>query len=253
MKCEYCGAEIIGKGAFCRNCGTRITASKQPRVEAKPAPAQPAAPVQMAAPIQTAAPLYPADILASVNTAALPRVQPGTLPRVEELPTPIPVPVFDEKSDSWLPAEQAEGDLEFPHILPAQSPAIQLPTKRGLGKMILFGILTLGIYPLVIWSRMVTELNLAASRHDGKRTMPYFAAFYLAPVTLGIFNIVWMHKFCNRIGAELERRGIDYSFGAKTFWLWNVLGSFILVGPFIFIHKLLKSMNQINGHFNLYG
>ena len=241
MKCEYCGAEIFGKGAFCRNCGTRVTVQEQPKPEVKPAPAQPAAPV------------YPVDALASVNTAVLPRVQPGTLPRVEELPTPIPAPVFDEKSDSWLPAEQVEADREFPHILPAQAPAIQLPVKRSLWKMILFGALTLGIYPMVIWSRLVTELNLAASRHDGKRTMPYFAIFFLAPVTLSIFILVWIHKFCNRIGAELERRGIDYSFGAKTFWLWNVLGSFILVGPFIFIHKLLKSMNQINGHFNLYG
>ena len=132
-------------------------------------------------------------------------------------------------------------------------PRIQLPTKRGLGKMIFLGLLTLGIYPIVIWSRIVTELNIAASRYDGKRTMPYFAACMLAPVTLGIYAWVWIHNFCNRIGVELQRRGIDYKFGASTFWLWGVLGSLIIVGPFIFTHKLMKSMNLINADFNIRG
>ena len=126
-------------------------------------------------------------------------------------------------------------------------------TGRGLAKMFFLGILTLGIYPTVIWSRIVTELNLAASRYDGKRTMPYFAMCILAPITLGIYLPVWFHGFCSRVGDELKRRKIDYQFGAKTFWLWNVLGSLILVGPFIFVHKLMKAMNRINEDFNRRG
>ena len=132
-------------------------------------------------------------------------------------------------------------------------PALQLPTKRGLGKMIFLGLLTLGIYPTVIWSRIVTELNLAASRYDGKRTVSYFGAGMLAGITLGIYAWVWMHNFSNRVGDELRRRNIGYSFGAKTFWLWGVLGSLILVGPFIYTHKLMQSMNRINEDFNLRG
>ena len=119
--------------------------------------------------------------------------------------------------------------------------------------MFFLGILTLGIYPTVIWSRIVTELNLAASRYDGKRTMPYFAMCILVPITLGIYLPVWFHGFCRRIGDELKRRNIDYQFGPKTFWLWNVLGSLILVGPFIFVHKLMKAMNRINEDFNRRG
>ena len=129
-------------------------------------------------------------------------------------------------------------------------PAIQFATNRSLWKMILFGILTLGIYDVVIWCKMVTELNVAACRYDGKRTMPYFAMAALAPATFGIYVLVWCHKFSNRVGAEVSRRGYDYSFGAKTFWLWNVLGSLILVGPFIYLHKLMTAMNAINADFN---
>ena len=28
-------------------------------------------------------------------------------------------------------------------------------------------------------------------------------------------------------------------FNATDFWLWNILGSLIVVGPFIYVHKLL--------------
>lgn len=138
-------------------------------------------------------------------------------------------------------------------FVPEQATAIALPNKRGLLKMILFGILTLGIYDIVIYSRIVTELNIAASRYDGKRTMPYMAAMTLAPFTLGIYALVWMHKFSSRVGAEVARRGINYKFGASTFWLWGVLGALIVVGPFVFQHKLLKSMNYINQDFNQRG
>ena len=150
-------------------------------------------------------------------------------------------------------APVAPAPVVKPAVKRIAPPRIQLPTKRGLGKMIFLGLLTLGIYPIVIWSRIVTELNIAASRYDGKRTMPYFAACMLAPITLGIYAWVWIHSFCNRIGDELRRRGIDYKFGASTFWLWGVLGSLIIVGPFIFTHKLMKSMNLINADFNIRG
>ena len=63
---------------------------------------------------------------------------------------------------------------------------LQLPTKRGLGKMFFLGLLTAGIYPTVIWSRIVMELNLAACRYDGKRTVSYFGMILLTPITLGI-------------------------------------------------------------------
>ena len=132
----------------------------------------------------------------------------------------------------------------------AMAPKIQLPTGRGLGKMFFLGLITAGIYPTVIWSKIITELNIVASRYDGKRTMPFFGMLMVAPLTLGIYAYVWYHNLCARIGEELQRRGINYKFGPSHFWLWGILGSFILVGPFIFVHKLMKSMNLLNKDFN---
>lgn len=231
MKCHYCGTELSGSETFCRFCGTRQVPVPQaePTVEWTTGPETPAADPY-------------------------------------EFPMPKKAPVFDEETFCWKPTDE-ELEAEFPSFEPdvpavpapapcapeAQQPRLMLPTVRGLAKMFFLGILTLGIYPTVIWSRIVTELNIAASRHDGQRTMPYFAMVALSPITLGIFTLVWMHRLCRRIGNELARRNIDYKFGAKTFWLWNILGSLILVGPFIFLHKLMKSMNRINADFNING
>ena len=134
-----------------------------------------------------------------------------------------------------------------------QPPKIVLPTDRSLLKFVLLSIVTLGIYGIVTYCQIVTDLNIAASRYDGKRTMSYMGMCTLAPITCGILPLVWLHNLSNRIGDEARRRGYDCKFGAKDFWLWNVLGSVIVVGPFIYCHKMLKAMNNINESFNIYG
>ena len=131
------------------------------------------------------------------------------------------------------------------------TPARQLKTNRGLLKFILLSLITFGIYGIVVMSSISTDINLIASRYDGKKTMHYcLLIFLVAPITLGIASIVWCHKISARIGAELSRRGIDYKFGASSYWLWNVLGSMIVVGPFVYYHKFFKSMNLLSADYN---
>lgn len=134
------------------------------------------------------------------------------------------------------------------------APVGQLKTNKGLLKYILLSIITFGIYGLVVMSSVSNDVNIVASRYDGKKTMHYCLLFFLvAPITLGIAGIVWMHRISNRIGSELKRRNIAYSFSAVDFWLWNVLGSFIVVGPFIYMHKLFKATNLMCEHYNING
>ena len=78
-------------------------------------------------------------------------------------------------------------------------------------------------------------------------------AFVFSWLTFGIAPFVWSHKISARIGNELKRRGIGYSFGAGTFWGWNILGAFIGIGPLVYTHKLLKAMNKLSEHYNVYG
>ncbi len=134
------------------------------------------------------------------------------------------------------------------------APVYKLKTNRGLIKYLLLGMITFGIYPLVLMSGISSDINIIASKYDGKKTMHFcLLAFIFAGLTFGIAPIVWYHRISARIGNELARRGIAYSFGAGSFWGWNVLGSFIVVGPFIYLHKLCKAMNLLSEDYNIKG
>ena len=134
------------------------------------------------------------------------------------------------------------------------NPANQRKTNRGMVKTILLSILTFGIYGLIVYSGISSDINGIASRYDGKKTMHYCLLFFIvAPLTLGIAALVWCHRISARIGNELRRRGIAYSFGAGSFWGWNILGSAIVVGPFIYLHKLCQAMNLLSADYNARG
>lgn len=134
------------------------------------------------------------------------------------------------------------------------APVGQLKTNRSLLKIILLGIITIGIYPLVIYSGISTDINLIAGRYDGKKTMHFcLLVFLVGPITAEIATLVWFHRISARIGNELTRRGVAYTFSASDFWLWNVLGALIVVGPFIYAHKLCTAMNKLSEHYNTNG
>ena len=131
---------------------------------------------------------------------------------------------------------------------------MKLKTNRGLLKYILLSLITGGIYGLFVMSGISSDINLIASKHDGKKTMHYCLLFFIFSwLTLGIAPIVWYHRISARIGNELNRRGISYSFGAGSFWGWNVLGSLIGIGPLVYTHKLLKAMNLLCKDYNVNG
>jgi len=136
----------------------------------------------------------------------------------------------------------------------ASAPAVQLKTNRGLLKFFLLSLITFGIYGIVVMSSVGEDVNTIATRYDGKKTMHYcLVLFVFSWLTLGIVPLVWYHRLSARIGNQLNRRGIAYSFGAGSFWGWGVFGIFIIIGPFIYYHKLFRSMNLIAGDYNMRG
>lgn len=137
---------------------------------------------------------------------------------------------------------------------PSSAPVGQLKTNKGLMKFILFSILTFGIYALVVMSSVSNDINIIASRYDGKKTMHYcLLVFVISWLTLGIGVFVWYHKISNRIGGELQRRRIAYNFSAADYWLWGILGILIIVGPFVYLHKMFKATNMLCEHYNVNG
>ena len=182
------------------------------------------------------------------------------------------------------PAYQTPNQVLYPTKSMQKRPAYQLTTGRGLILLWVLSLVTLGIYPMVMWSRMSVEINMVASRYDGKRTVHFMWMPFLGALTCGIYFFVWIHKLCNRVGDELRRRNIQYRFSAATYWLWTfvygmvgaiitaAVGYFMLyvaasdmivayivtgvlaiascVGPAIFDHKLLKAFNMMNADYN---
>ncbi len=136
----------------------------------------------------------------------------------------------------------------------SQRPVGQLKTNRSIIVTFLLSIITFCIYAIVVYCGISNDLNVIASRYDGRRTMNFaLLMFVVGPLTLGIGYIVWNHKICNRIGFELQRRNIDYSISASTYWLWSMLGSLIIIGPIVYVYKLFKAMNLLCEHYNYHG
>lgn len=134
------------------------------------------------------------------------------------------------------------------------APVGQLKTNKSLLKYVLLSLITFGIYGIVVMSSVSNDINVVASRYDGKKTMHYcLLLFLVGPVTFGIAYFVWYHRISNRIGGELARRGLPYSFSASDYWLWNILGAFIIVGPFVYYYKMFKAVNMINANYNING
>lgn len=134
------------------------------------------------------------------------------------------------------------------------APVCQLKTNRGLLKYILLSLVTFGIYPIVFYSCISNDINTIATPKDGKKTMHYCLLYFLvSPLTAGIASFVWFHKISNRIGDEMRRRGLSNAISANTFWGWNVLGSLIVAGPFIYLHKLIHAMNDLCADYNAQG
>lgn len=265
--CVHCGQVIRAEAKFCGHCGGEQIKLPEPAVEE---------PVVVQEPVVGE---VPAELAAEEPVVAAP-VEPVPVFVPTPPPAPVQEPVYRYNPE---PVYRQPNVVQPAYQMPMMRPAFQLPTERALWKMILLSILTLGIYPMVIWSKISMEINVVASRQDGKWTMHFLWMCFLAPLTLGIYPFVWIHELCNRIGEELQRRRIDYQFSAATFWLWNLLYfllgfavtaalAFLLpkaglgmkmaiiaaaatsvisiIGPFVYLHKNMKAMNLLNADYN---
>ncbi|MCI1935352.1 MAG: DUF4234 domain-containing protein [Bifidobacteriaceae bacterium] len=135
-----------------------------------------------------------------------------------------------------------------------QSPIIPRATNRSLLKYIFLGIITLGIYDLFVMTESTNTVNIAASRYDGRNSLHYLLMVFLVGwATMGIGWLVWFHNLSDRIGNELQRRGYPRLLSASDYWLWNILGSIIIVGPFVYLYKFFKALNILAADYNRRG
>ena len=110
--------------------------------------------------------------------------------------------------------------------------------------------LTLGVYSILFFIPFSFDLDKIAPKRDLSKTMNYLWAYVLSVFTLTIVVDIWHYQIAERIEEALVAREIDYSFGTEDFWGWFFFGSLILVGPFVYFHKLCTAMNLLCESYN---
>lgn len=128
--------------------------------------------------------------------------------------------------------------------------SVVLKTNRSMWKLMLFSILTLGIYSIIFFIGFSFELEKAHPARERSKPMNYLFAYILAFFTMSIVIDIWHYQIAAYMEEALEERNIDYSFGTTDFWVWFLLGSLFLVGPFIYFHKLCRAMNLLCENYN---
>lgn len=126
----------------------------------------------------------------------------------------------------------------------------KLTTNRNMWKLMLLNIVTLGIYSIFFFIPFSFDIDKVAPKGDRSKTMNYIFAYVLSILTFSIVIIVWHYQIAKRVEEALEKRDIDYEFGTSDFWGWYFFGSFILIGSFVYFHKLCKAMNLLCEDYN---
>lgn len=230
MFCSQCGSKLPDGAKFCTSCGAQLAAAQQPQQPQQPQyqPPQPNNQYQQQ---------FQQPYGQQQYNQQYQQQQYGQQQQYQQ---------YHQSAYQQQPPYQPQYQQAYPMR--------QLKTDRAWWKIWLLGFITFGIYTIVALTNISNSINTAASRYDGKKTMhACLLLFLIAPITLGIGAFVWFHKLSNRIGNELMRRQLPYSFGASDFWIWAFLLSIIVVGPFIYLHKLCKAMNFVCADYNARG
>ena len=125
-----------------------------------------------------------------------------------------------------------------------------LKTNRSVLKLIVLSVLTLGLYSIFFFIPFSFDLDKVNPRRDGSKTFNYLWAFLLSLFTASIVLVFWHHEIATRVEEALYKRHIEYEFGTRSFWGWYFFGSFIIIGPFIYLHKLCQAMNLLCASYN---
>ena len=129
-----------------------------------------------------------------------------------------------------------------------------LNDKRRMWKYLIFGALTLGIYGIIFWWNMISDLNIAAGYvedDDEDKSCNYIVLVLLSIVTLGIYMYIWWYKQGNRIKVDAERYGFRIEEKGSTYLLWNILGLWLFgVGPLVAIYLFMGNVNKLCKAYN---
>ena len=110
-------------------------------------------------------------------------------------------------------------------------------------------IVTCGIYNWYFVHCLARDLNVMCES-DGEETPGLVAFVLLSIVTCGIYSYWWYYKVGNRLQTNAPRYGLQFQENGTTILMWQILGLFIGVGPFIAMYILIKNTNALASRYN---
>ena len=121
--------------------------------------------------------------------------------------------------------------------------------KRGLASLIIFSIITFGIYGFYWIYKLSQDVNTVCEG-DGKKTSGLLKYLLFGIITFGIYNLVWLYMLGDRLQDNASKYNLSFKESGGTILLWYLLGSFIIIGPFIALHIIIKNTNALAEEFN---
>ncbi len=123
-------------------------------------------------------------------------------------------------------------------------------TNRSGVLFVFLGIITLGVYPVVLLSHVRKEVS---SLLDGKgvgKQMPFVWAYLLGFITLGLAPLIWICRMANKIEMAALEKKITSPRLSGAYMLWAYFGVVILIGPFLAYHRFFALLNRVEGRAN---
>lgn len=199
-------------------------------------------------------------------------------------PTPRPMPQSYQQPVPAYPPYQSVPPYQQPMPVypPYQQPGMprrQLNTKRSITVFLILNILMIigvvllfvggfiitiildvplslifTIYSCVFYTELTEDVNTITQNKYGENITSYcMMVFLLSPLTAGIYAYIWHHRLYKRVGDEARSRGIQTNLGPGTYWIFYFLLGFTMICPFIALHKLFKTLNQLCNDYNRRG
>lgn len=121
---------------------------------------------------------------------------------------------------------------------------------RGWLKYWFFTIITLGIYSLFWWRRLVIDVNKATSDEKGNHQIRFLWAVLFGLITFGIVLFIWQIKLMCRVYGKANRENLDVRGSIAFFLISQLLLAWTIIFPIIAFAKFCKTMNHLAVWYN---
>ena len=120
----------------------------------------------------------------------------------------------------------------------------RLKDNRSWFLVLIFTILTVGIYGIYFYHIMARDTNIACS-YDGKKTSGVFKYILFSLLTFGLYSIIWEYKILSRWKNQAENNGEQAKLSPNLYLILNILLSFTGICTLIAFYLRIMGLNQM--------